>query len=479
MNSVLLVNPKTVNKYYHVTAGLLDRWFVRFIQKYFDSRFYLPSHSRCTTMPPITLLALQALFRRRCRTFVVDEQVEEIDFSLQPDLVCLTATTPQYGRAREIASVFNTRGIRTAIGGIHATCLPHECSDGFDTVCVGEAEGYVDEMIADLSAGRLKAVYRNDTPVGLDSCPFYDYDIVSGKYLPFYVINFSRGCPFKCEFCSVQSTLGKHRTRSVTSVVRQIADSGAREIWFADAALTANRERALALFKALIPLKINWLASIPLNIGQDEHVLDLMAASGCWLASIGFETLETSNLRACHKSQNRVEEYRNIIRALHERRIAIEGNFVFGFDGDTESVFDETAAFTVEVGIDIPEFYVLTPYPGTPLYQRLLAERRIVDHEWAHYDNTHFHYLPVFEPRNMSRGVLREGCRRADQIAYSPRNTVRRLWNTRMYRPSICITNFIFMRRMLLQNSLLPRGEKWHRERATSIEQLFSPLHHA
>jgi len=460
MKTVALINPRTVNKYYHVASGFFDRCLARFIRRHYDGRFAM--HGRCATMPPITLLALRALFEERgCRTVLIDEQVDEIDFGLDVDLICLTASTPQIERARRIASAFRARGIPAAVGGVHASCLPEECTAHFDTVCVGEAEGYIDELVRDLRGGRLKPLYRNEREIDLDETPFYSYDVASGKHMPFYAINFSRGCNFRCEFCSVQSTLGRHRTRSVKSVVRAIAESGAREIWFSDASLTADRGKARALFRALVPLKINWLSSVPLNIAGDEELLDLMAESGCWLVSVGFESLNGDNLRASGKAQNRVEEYRRVIRALHKRRIAVEGNFVFGFDGDVADAFDTTAAFTIDAGIDIPEFYVLTPYPGTPLYRRLLGEERIRDRDWTHYDNTHFQYLPVFEPKRMDREALREGCRRAEQTAYRPWNCIRRLRNAGIYRPSVWLANAIFSRRMVQQRNLIPRGEEY------------------
>ena len=184
--------------------------------------------------------------------------------------------------------------------------------------------------------------------------------------------------------------LGGHRTRSVDSVVRHISEVGARHVWFHDANLTADKAKAKALFRALIPLKITWMSSVPVSACLDEEMLDLMAASGCWLLSLGFETLSQANLQASRKRQTKVPEYLQVIQQLHSRRIAIEGNFIFGFDSDTLDVFDQTAKFVIKSGIDIPNFFVLTPYPNTPLYRGLDAQGRIVDRNWSHYENVHF-----------------------------------------------------------------------------------------
>lgn len=457
---LLLINPKTVNKYYHLNLDGVDRLFAWFFRNFYDRNFQIPSHTYCTTMPPVTLYALESLFGARCRITVIDEQVDAIDYSLDADLVCLTATTPQIPHSIEIARRFRARGIPTAIGGVHATSLPDECARHFEVVCVGEAEGYIDELLADLQNDALKPRYVNETAVSLEDVPFYRYHIGGGKYLPFHVINYSRGCVFKCDYCSIQATLGNFRTRPVARVVERIKEVGSKNLWFPDATLTANPQKARELFKALIPLKVRWLGQITLNIAKDEAMLDLMADSGCWLAGIGFESLSQLNMRTSRKVQNRVEDYARVIKALHQRNIAIEGNFVFGFDEDQPDCFDATARFVIDTGIDLPEFYVLTPYPDTQLYQRFKAAGRIVDFDWTHYDNTHFAYPPVFEPKNMTREELWEGCKRTEAKVYTPWNVARRLMTARVPHMPVLIANLIYARRLVARGDLVPVGEE-------------------
>ena len=165
-------------------------------------------------------------------------------------------------------------------------------------------------------------------------------------------------------------------------------------------------------------------------------------------------------MKVSSKSQNRVDEYEGIIKDLHDRNIAIEGNFVFGFDEDDPLVFDVTADFVINNGIDLPEFYVLTPYPGTKLFERLHSEGRIVDKNWSHYDNTHFHFLPVFTPKKMSRDDLRAGCKRAEWVTYSYRNTIRRIRRSGICRGPVLLANLIYASRIASRNSLVPLGEQ-------------------
>ena len=456
MKSVLLVNPGTDNKYFHPKRSISDRVMEFFFNRFYDQNFRIPIGANCTTMPPVTLYALEALFRNRCSVRLIDEQVEDIDYNEKYDMVGITSTTTQMKRARIISERFRSRGVKTAIGGVHASCLPDECAADFDTVCVGEAEMYIDQLIHDLYKGDLAPRYQSNTFAAMDNLPFYEYQIGGGKYLPFHVVNFSRGCVFNCDFCSIKSTLGTFRTRPVEAVIAEIKRKNSKYIWFPDATLTANPRRAKELFKALVPLGVKWVSQITMNIAGNREILDLMRDSGCMLVSIGFETLNDNNIRTAKKMQNRVEDYQATIDSLHSRNIAIEGNFAFGFDEDDRDVFEKTADFIVKSGIDLPELYMLTPYPDTELYARLLKEGRIVEFDWSHYDNTHFLHLPVFEPKKMTRAELRDGCREAERIVYSRKNTMKRLLRSRVAHIPVLGANWIYSSRMAKAGSLSP-----------------------
>ncbi len=453
---VLLINPGTINRYYHARRSWADTQFLRYFRAFYDRKFQVPTHAHCTTVPPLTLFGLRALLRERCVTGVVDEQVEPIDFGASADLVCINATTRQITRAIEISARFRTRGIPTALGGVHATCMPDECAPHFDVVCVGEAEDYLDQLLDDLEGGTLKPRYVAHSEVPMSRVPFFDYQIGGGHYLPFHFIDFSRGCIYNCEFCSIQSTVGSFRAREVDEVVREIERVGSRNLFFTDATLTADPRKARELFRALIPLKVRWLGQISLNVAVDRDMVDLMAESGCWLASTGFESLSEKNLRHAGKSHNRVAGYADVIEAFHQRGIAMEGNFVFGFDDDCDDVFDNTARFVIQAGVDLPQFHLLTPYPDTALYRRLQAEGRIVDRDWSHYDNASYEHLPVFRPKRLSREALREGIRWTERTVFSWGNTFRRLARARVFHAPVLIANYVYASRIARLGTLLP-----------------------
>ena len=195
MRRTLIINPGSIHRYLGESVGLRDMLFAAFVRKYYDRRFQWPRHTRCITVPPVTLMNLQQLFEAQgWEARAVDEQVQEIGFSCSVDLVCLTAVTAQYERAAWIARQFRQRGIPTAIGGVHASCMPEACKDDFDTVCVGEAEAYLDRMLADLSAGRLQPLYRAERRVDMNEVPFLRHDLAVGRFLPFHSVALSRGC---------------------------------------------------------------------------------------------------------------------------------------------------------------------------------------------------------------------------------------------------------------------------------------------
>lgn len=448
MSRILIVNPATPGKYVHNNRGGFDRIMQPLIRRYINKDFTFPVGSNCTLLPPITLLGLKSLFSKHSDVEIVDEQVESIMYDSVPDMVCITATTLQINRAIEISKRFRNIGIKTAIGGVHASLRPQDCVGHFDVVCIGEAESYVEKMISDLDRGKLTHIYQNKKLVPMDTVPFYSYEIGGGKYLPVHVISFSRGCKFSCDFCSIGNFYGSYRTRNIESIVKEIERVGAKYIWFPDATITGDMVKTKFLLEALSKLNIRWFSQATTNVLDNNAFLDLMAKSGCMAVSIGFESLNENNLRSSNKTQNRVNTYQKIVNELKSRSISVEGNFVFGFDEDRKDTFDQTAEFIVNSGIDLPQIFVLTPYPNTKLFEKLDTANRIVDKNWSNYDNMHFRGLPVFLPKNMSREELRDGCLNVERTVFSIQNTLQRIINSADGNFLIGLANYILASRV-------------------------------
>jgi len=246
-----------------------------------------------------------------------------------------------------------------------------------------------------------------------------------------HTLEATRGCIYQCEFCVVPSAWGKPLQKPIADVVADIVQMRARRVIFLDLNLIADVPYAKELFTALIPLKIQWAGLATTTIAWDDELLDLAARSGCRGLLIGFESLNQQSLVEAKKAFNMRRDYYEVVRKIRDRKIALMGCFVFGFDHDTIHAFEETVDFVLDVHMDLPRYAIAVPFPGTALYKRLKAEGRITTENWSLYDGQHV----VFEPKNMTAGELLEFTRRAWRRTYSYSSIARRLAGSRTRLP--------------------------------------------
>lgn len=381
--------------------------------------------------PPINLAIVASLTPKDIEVSLIDENVSNIDENVEADLVAITAMTAVAPRAYEIADMFAAKGSKVVMGGIHASALPEEAAQHAHAVAIGEAEAVWPQIIEDFRRGDLKKFYRAEKRPSLEGVPFPRRELWNpSRYLVPGTVQTTRGCPYACDFCSVTTFFGRsYRIRPVEEVVKEVAALGTKIVAFVDDNIIGNIRYAKELFRALIPLKIKWFSQASLNIAQDEELMDLAAASGCMGLFIGFESLSQENLKSIHKKQNKVEEYAQAIEKIHKHGLGIEGAFIFGMDGDDEGVFERTVRFARENKLEAAQFGVLTPFPGTPLYEQLERENRIFDRDWSHYDISNV----VFKPKNMSPETLYNGKNWAWEEFYSWGSILDRLGILRKY----------------------------------------------
>lgn len=376
---------------------------------------------------PLTLTTLAALVPPEipARLTLVDEGIEEIDPALAADLVGLTVITGTAPRAYELADAFRARGITVVLGGPHVTLMPDEAQRHADAVVVGYAEDTWPQLLREFSAGTLQRRYAQAPGLSLAGRPFARRDLLpAGRFLTTNVFEATRGCIHNCDFCVVPAAWGRTPyQKPVEEVVADIRQHGARKLIFVDLNLIADRSYAGELFEALVPLRVKWYGLSTVLLADDLPLLKLAARSGCRGLLIGFESIRSDNLRGSGKVFNRPGRFKEIVALMHAHRIAVYGCFVFGMDHDTPEVFLETARFAVEAQIDLPRFAILTPFPGTALYQRLEGEGRILTRNWELYDGQH----AVFQPAAMSVQQLQEGTEEAWRHVYSLPSIARRL----------------------------------------------------
>jgi len=374
-----------------------------------------PFRTRIFRFSMLSALSVAACAPPEVQTEVVDENVQPVDFATDADIIGISFMTYNAPRAYEIAREFRQGGKTVFFGGYHPSLVPEEAAEHADAVCIGEAEANLPRMIEDYRQRRLRKFYRFPYPEF--RAPRADSGLLRARdYMWCTVVQATRGCSNRCEFCSV-SAFSQHafKAKPIEDVVAEIQSGGKRRVLFMDDNLAGDIEYFKALLGALVPLRIRWYSQIGFQVTRDWQLLDLMRGSGCGGVFIGFESLTQQSLVETGKGFNRAAEYESGIQALHRRGIAVVAAFVLGYDHDGLEVFDGTLQFLERARADALQLTVLTPFPGTPLYHRLEQEGRIRDRDWQHYDLGHVTY----EPRNMTAAVLQDGHNRILQRFYS------------------------------------------------------------
>lgn len=359
--------------------------------------------------PSLSLAVVAASTPERWETALHDEGFGPVDLGDPADVVALTGMTAQATRAYEIADAFRARGKTVVMGGFHASNLPAEALQHVDAVVVGEAESVWPRLLADLEEGRLQKLYRPDGPVDTAAIPMARRTIFDGKgYLLTNTVQTTRGCPYDCEFCSVTAYFGrKYRKRPVEAVLAELAEMKKRGSYafFVDDNIVVDRNYSLKLFRGMKGLGMKWLSHASLDLAEDPELLLAMGESGCIGLFVGFESLDEKALAAMGKKTNHVATYLDAVKAFRDSGIGILGSFVLGLDGDGPDVFERTLRFCETARLPAAIFPILTPYPGTKVRERLLAEDRILSSDWRNYDMEHVN----FRPKGMTVDELQAG----------------------------------------------------------------------
>jgi radical SAM superfamily enzyme YgiQ (UPF0313 family) len=411
--------------------------------------------ARVFLLAPLTFPVLAALTPEEIEIEIIEERLRPIPFDVHYDLVGLTFVTSFAPRAYAIADTFREKGMTVVLGGPHATVRPVEALQHADTVVVGEAEKTWGQLIADFRRGKLSRIYQAQDLIDMKDFPRPRLDIVPKEFKIRNVTLASKGCPNRCSFCFVNKVNNyRQRFRPVADVVADIermeehAGLSGEYLVFWDDNIAGDPRYLKELCRAIAPFGKKWLAAAAANVADDDEVVRLLEHSGCAGLFIGLESVNSASLQHVHKHHNYVGKYREMMAKLHDHGIAVTGAFVFGFDQDERTVFDRTLEFVLGIDLDCMTPAIFTPLPGTPVYEDMEREGRIIDRNWAHYD---YHHV-VFEPRLMSRDELEVGFIKMMNSFFSFRSIFKRLSRSRTRLLMAILLNMgyhKFYRRML------------------------------
>jgi radical SAM superfamily enzyme YgiQ (UPF0313 family) len=368
--------------------------------------------------PPLGLATLAGYLDDDDQVTIQDEHVETLDLDDEPDLVVIQVYITSAYRAYRLADHYCKKGAYVCLGGLHVTSLPEEAALHADTIFIGPGEDSWPAFLADYRAGHPATVYRSQVRTLLGVPPIRRDLIKSHLYLVPNSIVVSRGCPHTCDFCYKEAFFNGGKsfyTQAIDESLAEIERLPGRHLYFLDDHLFGNPRFARSLFDAMRGMGRLWQAAATVQSVLLPNLLEKAVAGGLRSLFVGFETLNPRNLKAQHKIQNLNRDYNVAVRRLHDLGVMINASFVFGMDDDDETVFERTVEWAVTQGIETATFHILTPYPGTALYERLATAGRISSHNWDLYDTRHV----VFRPMRMNPDTLESGYWRAYRDFYS------------------------------------------------------------
>jgi len=339
------------------------------------------------TNPPLGLATLAALCPPDWEVTIVDENVETVPLAPAADLIGVCGMGVQFPRQAELLRFYRSRGYRVVAGGSYASLCPEQFEGLADAVVAGEAERIWPQFCADFAAGAPQALYRETETVALTDSPTPRFDLLKLDRYSQASLQFSRGCPYRCEFCDIIVMFGRRpRVKSLEQVGRELdalRAHGVRRVFFVDDNLIGNRPQAKALlaflaeYQARHDYRFSFGTEASLNLARDAELVRLMRDAGFTWVFIGIETTDEASLKETKKTQNVGGDILADVRRMYASGIDVLAGFIVGFDNDTLATFDRQREFIMASGIQSAMIGLLHAMPRTPLHERLQKEGRL------------------------------------------------------------------------------------------------------
>ncbi|MBE6780855.1 MAG: B12-binding domain-containing radical SAM protein [Ruminococcaceae bacterium] len=363
-------------------------------------------------MEPLTIAVLNTMIPSEFEREFFDDRIENINYDTETDIVFLTVETYTAKRAYYISNEFRKRGKKVIMGGYHVTLCPEEAISHADCILVGNADKIMVDILNDLKNGVLKKRYDGGACIAYKMPDRSIYADKVKKYLPVSLVETGRGCYHNCEFCSIAGYYHcNYIHREVSDIINEIKSCKNKIFFFVDDSIFSNKEFARELFCELKKLNIIWTTQITLDIARDEEMLHLMKESGCEMVLIGFESIESDNLKQMNKGwTERLGERDALIQKIHDTGIGIYASFVFGFDSDNEDTFKSTLAFCEKHQFFVVAFNHLLIFPNTKTYESFKNDQRLISESWWLQSGYTFGTI-TFTPKQLTPNELRAFCK--------------------------------------------------------------------
>lgn len=418
--------------------------------------------------PSLVLPQIAASIPKKHEVVLIDDAYQKIDYDNDYDLIGISTATPSAPRAYEIADEFRQEGKKVILGGIHPSLLPLEAKEHADSVVIGEAELTMKRLLKDFERGKLKNFYIGNGIEGKDIPP-PRRELLKIKPL-FAAVQTSRGCPYACNFCTLTRFQGKrYRHRPIKNLIEEIKRIDRKFLIFIhDASLTIDASYAKKFFREMKKLNKKFICygNAPI-LARDDELLKLSKEAGCVCWLTGFESVSQASLNEAGKNYRSIDYYK-MVRKIKKYGMGVVASFIFGFDKDTPDIFDLTLDAVYDWGLDAAEFNILTPFPSTPLFEKLDMEGRILTKDWEKYN---LHDV-VFIPKNMTPKELFYGVKRISNKFYSIKNFLKRSLSIKNF--SIVIAGINLAMRLFHKEYKKPCKEAMQFEKIIKKEEIYS-----
>ncbi|MEI6123999.1 MAG: radical SAM protein [Bacteroidota bacterium] len=371
-------------------------------------------------IPQLTLSLIAGMTPPEHEVEICEEVYEDvINFDGDYDVIGISIMTQTCLRGYEIANEFKKRDKTVVFGGIHATCRPHEALMYGDAVVIGEAEGGLwEQVLTDIKHNKLRELYKLDALPDLQMQNSPRKELIrcrSGKF-SIAPIETTRGCPYNCDFCTVSRFFGtKQRHKKLRDIIEEAESCPQKYLFFLDDNITGDKKFARELFRELIPLNKIWVGQASINLSNDPETMKLAKKSGCGALLVGFESMTEGGLNHYRKSLKTINENVDAVKRLRDNGILTMASLIFGLDTDTDETFKYGLEFLIRSKAAFFQSCVATPYPGTPVFEKLASEGRILTDDWSKFDTTKVNIQPL----NFSPERLLDGCNDIQEAIYS------------------------------------------------------------